>query len=333
MRRREFISGLTGAAVAGPLAARAQTAGRVHRVALILFGSPTALLQGPEPIHPHVRAFVLGIRALGYSEGQNLVLERLSGEGSLARVAEVMADAVARDFHVIATAGNETAQAAKRATERIPIVMATSDDPISAGIVESLARPGRNITGFATNPGAEFEVKRLQLLKETVPGAVRVAFLGAQYAWERADTARVRAAAEGMGVRLVHVEHSPTDVEDARAAIRRDRPDAIFIPRHSAAFANRQAIAELAIEERLPGISPFREFAEAGGLMSYGTDIPALFRRAAGHVDKILKGAKPADLPIEQPTKFELVLNLKAAKALGLTVPPSLLLLAEEVIE
>ena len=332
MRRREFI-GAFSAAGAWPLVARAQPAGKVHRVALILFGSPTALLQGPDPVHPHVRAFVLGMRALGYRDGENLVLERLSGEGSLARIDEVMAGAVAREFHVIATAGNETAQAAKRATEPIPIVMATSDDPISAGIVESLARPGPNITGFATNPGAEFEVKRLQLLKEAVPGAVRVAFLGARYAWERADTARVRAAAEGMGVRLAHVEHGPTDVEDARASIRRDRPDAIFVPRHSAAFANRQAIAELAIEERLPGISPFREFAEAGGLMSYGTDIPALFRRAAGHVDKILKGAKPADLPIEQPTKFELVLNLKAAKALGLTVPPSLLLLAEEVIE
>ena len=139
MKRREVLAGL-GAAL-WPLRGQAQPAGRVHRVALILFGSPTALLQGSEPVHPHVRAFVLGMRALGYREGQNLVLERLSGEGSLARVTDVVADAIARDFHVIATAGNETAQAAKRATERIPIVMATSDDPISAGIVESLARP------------------------------------------------------------------------------------------------------------------------------------------------------------------------------------------------
>jgi putative tryptophan/tyrosine transport system substrate-binding protein len=174
VKRREVIAGV-GAAVAWSLAARAQSAGKVHGVALILFGSPTALLQGPDPVHPHVRAFVHGMRALGYNEGQNLVLQRLSGEGSLARVGEVMAEAVAREFHVIATAGNETAQAAKRATEQIPIVMATSDDPIAAGIVESLARPRGNITGFTTNPGAEFEVKRLQLLKEAVPGAVRVA--------------------------------------------------------------------------------------------------------------------------------------------------------------
>jgi len=171
------------------------------------------------------------------------------------------------------------------------------------------------------------------LLKEAAPKAARVAFLGTRYAWDRADTDSLRAAAQGMGLTLIHCEHSPMYLDDARGTIRRDRPDAIFVPRHSAAFVNRHVIADLAIAERLPGISPFREFAEAGGLMSYGTDVPELFRRAIGHVDKILRGVKPADLPVEQPTKFELGLNLKAAKSLGLTIPPTLLARADQVIE
>jgi putative tryptophan/tyrosine transport system substrate-binding protein len=331
VRRRDAIA-LIGAGACAP-AMYAQAAARTYRVALVIFGSPAAMMKGSDPPHPHVRAFLQGLRAHGYIEGQNLFLERRSAEGSVEQAAEIMADLIGRNFDVIATAGNESAQAAKRATNLIPIVMATSDDPIAAGIVESLARPGANITGLTTNPGPEFEVKRLQLLKEAAPKAARVAFLGTRYAWGRADTDSLRAAAQGMGLTLIHYEHSPMYLDDARGAIRRDRPDAIFVPRHSAAFVNRQVIAELAVAERLPGISPFREFADAGGLMSYGTDVPELFRRAVGHVDKILRGAKPADLPVEQPTKFELVLNLKAAKSLGLTTPPTLLALADEVIE
>jgi putative tryptophan/tyrosine transport system substrate-binding protein len=293
MRRREFIMILGGAAATLPPPAGAQPPARVHRVGLILTTSPLSELTGPDPIHPLVRAFVHGLRDLGYVEGQNLILERRSAEGRFERFAEI----------------------------------------VEAGIVASLARPGGNITGFTVHPGPEFEAKRLQLLKEALPEATRVALLGLKSTWEGPDGKHVRAAARVLGVTLVHAEHTPTDYAEAFALMTRDRPHALFVARHAANYANRQLILDFAADHRLPGIFPWRENVEAGGLMSYGLSTPDVFRRAAGHVDKILKGAKPADLPVEQPTRFELVINLKTAKGLGMTVPPALLASADEVIE
>ena len=181
--------------------------------------------------------------------------------------------------------------------------------------------------------GPEFEAKRIQLLKEVVPEASRVAYLGVADDWDSDEGKAVRAAVRTMGVTLVHARHTPVHYADAFALITRERPHALFVARNPAIYAYRQLIADFAIEHRMPGMYPWREFVEAGGLMSYGVSIPDLYRRAAGYVDKILKGAKPADLPVEQPTKFELVINLKTAKALGITIPPALLARADEVIE
>jgi putative ABC transport system substrate-binding protein len=324
---------LGGAAAVWPLAARAQQTGKVNRVGLILTTSPVSEMAGPDPSHQGTRAFVHALRDLGYVEGQDLVLERRSAEGRFERFAEIVAELVGRRTDVITTVGVEMAREAKRVTTAVPIVMAGSIDPVRAGIVASLARPGGNVTGLTINPGSEFEAKRIQLLKEVVPEASRVAYLGVADDWDSDEGKAVRAAARTMGVTLVHARHTPVHYADAFALITRERPHALFVARNPAVYANWQLIADFAIKHRMPGMYPWREFVEAGGLMSYGVSVPDLFRRAAGYVDKILKGAKPADLPVEQPTKFELVLNLKTAKALGINIPPALLARADEVVE
>jgi putative tryptophan/tyrosine transport system substrate-binding protein len=334
MRRREFIAGLGGAA-AWPLAAKAQQTGKVHRVGLIFTVPPVSDMAGPNPNNPAVRAFVQSMRALGYIEGQNFVLERRSAEGRFERIGEIIAELIDRKVDVIVAAGgnDDVALEAKRITRTVPIVMANSNDPVAAGIVASFARPGGNITGFTQSTGPEFETKRLQLFREALPSASRIAFLGLKSDWEGPQGAALRAAAQALGVTMVHAEHTPTYFADAFNQLIRDRPDAIFVPRNATAFANRQLIAGFAVEHRIPGMYAYREYVEIGGLMSYGSSVSDLFRRAAGQVDKILKGAKPADLPIEQPTKFELVVNARTAKSLGLTIPPTLLAIADEVIE
>ena len=332
--RRKIMTLLGGAAAAWPLVARAQQAGKVHRVALILTSAQISDMVGPDPIGPVTRAFVHTLRALGYVEGQNLVLERRSAEGRYERFGEIVAELVGRNVDVIVTAGsNELAQAAKRATSTVPIIMVNSIDPVEAGIIASLARPGGNITGFTVHAGPAIEAKRLQLLKEAVPLATRVAFLATKSGWEGPEGTAVRTAAPTLGVTMVLAEHTPTHFADAFALIARDRPHALFMGRTLGNIANRKLVADFALQQRLPGMYAWREFVDAGGLMSYGTSNTDLFRRAAARVDKILKGAKPADLPVEQPTKFEFVLNLKTAKALGLTIPPLVLAQADEVIE
>jgi putative tryptophan/tyrosine transport system substrate-binding protein len=330
MRRRDFITGLAGS---WPLAAHAQPAGKVARVALILTTSPVSEMTGPEPIHPLVRAFVRTLRILGYVEGQNLVLERRSAEGRFERFQEIVADLVGRGIDVIVTVTNEMAIAAKRVTNSVPIVMVTSSDPVGIGIVASLARPGGNVTGFTINAGPEIEAKRLQLLKEALPQMARAVFLGTAEDWASEEAQSVRDAAKALGVTLIHAEHLPTRYADAFALVGREQPDALFIARNPANFANRQVIIDFMAERRIPSSSYYREFADAGGLMSYGASTGDLFRRAAGQVVKILKGAVPSDLPIEQPTRFELVFNLKTARALKLEISPALLISADEVIE
>jgi putative ABC transport system substrate-binding protein len=218
-------------------------------------------------------------------------------------------------------------------TRTVPIVMANSSDPVAQGLVDSLARPGGNITGFTGNTGPEFEAKRLQLLREVAPNATRVAYLGLKLDWESPAAMGVRNAAERLGITLLHAEHTPSNYDDAFAFIVREELHGLFVARNPWNFSNRRPITALASERRMAAVYPTREFTEVGGLISYGPSLFDLYRRAAGQVDKILKGAKPAELPVEQPTKFDLVINFKTAKALELTIPPTLLALADEVIE
>jgi len=333
MQRRELIA-LLGGAAAWPLAAGAQEATTVHRVGWFFSSVPLTEMEGPDPIDPVGRALVRGLRDLGYIEGKNLVLERRSAEGKFERIDGIATELVSRKPDVIVTGGGEfLARALQRVTKSVPIVSPSGYDPVGSGLVASLARPGGNVTGFVEYPGPEFEAKRLQLLKEAVPTAIRIAFLGMKDVWEGPAAQAVRDAAGMLGMTLIHVEHTPNHYVGAFAQMRRDRPDALYLAYHPSNYANRQLIADFGIEQRMPGIYPYRQVVLAGGLMCYGASQTDLWRRTAGLVDKILKGAKPADIPIERPTKLELVINLKTAKALGLTVPATLLTLADEVIE
>src|SRR5262245_21649272 len=317
MRRREFISLLGGAVVARPLATVAQQAGKVYRVALITAATPVSDIVGPEPVHPPTRAFLQGMRALGYVEGQNLILERRSPEGHYERAGDIVAELVRLKVDVIVTVGAPVALAARAVTTSIPIVMATSKDPENQGLVQSLARPGGNITGLSTSVGPELEAKRLALLKEVLPGLSRVAYLSskADQDWEKPWGKSVRMAAEALGVTLVLAEHTARQYADAFALISSANIDALFVSWSPPAFADRAHIVDFATRMRLPSNFAYREPVELGGLLSYGVNLADLFRRAAGYVDKILQGANPAELPVERPTKFELVINLKTAMA------------------
>jgi ABC-type uncharacterized transport system substrate-binding protein len=328
MRRREFLGALGGTVIALPFGANAQQAIKVYRVGYFFSTAPLAVMVGSDPIDPVTKAFVHGLRALGYTEGENLVLERRSAEGKFERIDEIAAELVSRKPDVIVTgSGDFMAQALQRVTKSVPIVVSGSFDPVGSGLVANLAHPGGNITGFIEYIDPEFETKRLQLLKEAVPKAIRVAFLGMKDVWDGPSAQAVRDAAAVLGVTVFHVEHTPNNYADAFALMIRDRPD------HPTNYVNRQRIADFGITQRIPGIVPYREATMAGGLMSYGVSVTDQYRRVAGLVDKILKGAKPADIPVERPTRLELVINLKTAKALGLDVPPSMLAMAHEVIE
>ena len=336
MRRREFIKliALGGAATLVPLSAEAQS-GKVHRVGIIATTSPVSELAGPEPINPAVRAFVQGLRALGYVEGQNLILERRSAEGRFERFGAIVTELVNLKADVIVTAGDPMAKVARGITTTVPIVMASSTNPLGEGLVQSIARPGGNITGLTTLVGPEIEAKRLELLRAVLPGVSRVAYLGSKQDkdWESPWGQSVRTAAQALGVTLVLTEFSPHQYEDAFSRISRGGVEAVFVSPSAAAYADRALIADFASKARLPSVFYYRESVDLGGFMSYGANLADVWRRAASYVDKILKGAQPADLPIEQPIKFELVINLKTAKALGLTVPQGLLNAADEVIE
>ena len=328
-----LIASLVLGTLLAPISTDAQQAGKVYRVGLIFTTAPVSEMAGPEPVHPPTRAFLHTLRSLGYVEGQNLVFERRSAEGKFERFTEIVAELVRLKTDVIVTVTNPLAQAAKQVTTTVPIVMVASVSPVETGLVASLARPGGNITGLTSNTGPEIEGKRLELLRDALPKISRVAYFGMKTDWEGPSGESVKAAAKALNVTLLHAEHAPNEYSGAFAVIARQRPDALFVAFSGPAFAHRHLIVEFAIKNRLPGTYARREFVEAGGLMSYGVSSPDLFRRAATYVDKILKGAKPADLPIEQPTKFELVINLKTAKAMGLTIPQSVLIRADEVIQ
>jgi putative tryptophan/tyrosine transport system substrate-binding protein len=334
MERRAFVTGL-GAVLAAPLAAEAQQRGKVYRVGLIFTTSPVSEMAGPEPVHPSARAFVQGLRALGYVEGQNFILERRSAEGQFERFGAIVAELLGLKADVIVAPGDLIPRAAMAITTTTPIVMVTSTDPVREGLVQSLARPGGNATGLTLAAGPEIEAKRLELLRQALPGLSRVAYLASKddRDWESAAGQSLRTAAEAAGVTLVPAEHTSQQFTEAFSLISRARVQALLVPASPPAFAGRALIVDFATRLRLPSMFSFREPVQNGGLMSYGVNVAENFRRAATFVDKILKGAKRADLPVEQPTKFELVINLKTAKALGLTIPPSLLLRADQVID
>jgi len=310
------------------LTADAQQPGKMPRIGYL--GSGYADSPRTQSLH---EVFRRGLREHGWVEGQNIAVERRFAEGKTERFPELAAELVRLQVDVIVTGGSQTARAAKEATRTIPIVMAVSGDPVGSGLVASLARPGGNITGLSIQ-ATEVGGKRLELLKEAVPQASRIAVLwnaaepGKELEWQ--DTQR---AAQALGVTLHSVEvRGPEDFDRAFAAIARERPDALLTFSDPLTLQHQRRIVDFATQNRLPLMSEGKEFAEAGGLMTYGASLPALFRRAAYYVDRILKGAKPADLPVEQPMKFELVINLKTAQALGLTLPSILLFQADEVI-
>jgi putative ABC transport system substrate-binding protein len=332
--RRTFLAvAATTTLLAAPLGAGAQPAGKVYRVGLIFPSPPVSEMAGPEPVNVAARAFVRGLRALGYVEGRNLILERRSAEGRFERFAPIVAELVSLNVDVIVVSSTSLAQRAREVTTAVPIVMGAVADPVGSGLAQSLGRPGGNVTGLTSDVGPEIHGKRLELLKGAVPRASRVAFLGARQLWGAVYEQSIKPGAKALGLTVFLAEHTPTDYTGAFTLIRRERPDALFVAPSSENYAQRRLIVDFATSNRLPNIHAFRESVEVGGLMSYGVNVADLFRRAAGYVDKILKGAKPGDLPVEQPTKFELVINLKTAKALGLTIPQSLLLRADQVIE
>jgi len=319
MERREFI--VTLALLAAPRAAEAQPSTTIPRIGLL------ADATSWEPLR-------LGLRDLGYVEGKSIALEERSSQGRNERFSQLASDLVRLNVNVIVTWGTPATLAAKQATRTIPIVMASAGDPVRSGLVSSLAHPGGNVTGL-TVLGPGLAAKRLELLKEAVPNMSRVAFL-----WNPANPDQgasfneVQAGARALGVTLHSVEaRSREELEQAFAAMKHSRPSALLMTADAVHHHYIGRIVAFAAEIRLPVMYQLTEAVDRGGLMSYGASLPDLGRRAASYVDKILNGAKPADLPVEQPTKFELVINLKTAKALGLTIPPSLLLRADELIQ
>jgi putative ABC transport system substrate-binding protein len=324
MDRRAFLAG-SAALLAAPLAAEAQQAGKVSRMGFL------GLFAGP-----NFDAFRQALRELGWVEGQNLVIDYRSAEGRLDRFPDLAAELVRLKVDIIVAEGTQGVTAAKNATETIPIVMiAGSADPVGLRFIASLARPGGNVTGLSYSVGPDIASKGLELLKEAVPKVRRVAILSnPANPVQPLFTRELKAAAGALGVQLQLLEaRGPDEFDGAFAAMTKERVGALLVVADSMFIFHRARLADLAAKSRLPAAFGNRADVEAGGLMSYGPSLRDLWRRAATYVDKILKGAKPADLPVEQPTKFELVVNLKTARSLGLTIPPSILARADQVIE
>jgi ABC-type uncharacterized transport system substrate-binding protein len=326
MRRREFITLLGGAAAAWPLAARAQQPGKLPTVGFLVSGTPASHGQW-------FAGLAQRLRELGWIEGRTVAIEYRWAEGRTERAAEIAAEFVQRKVDVIVTAGTAFVVAAKQATSVIPIIFAAAGDPVGTGLVASLARPGGNITGLSIQQ-PDVAAKRLELLREVVPSLGRLAILGNVGGPAVVlDMREVQAAARTLGLDVITLEiRRGEDIVPAFEALK-GHADALYVVIDPLVNTHRIRINTLALGVRLPTMHTVREFVEAGGLMSYGPNIPDLYWLAAGYVDKILRGAKPADIPVGQPTKFDLVINLTTAKALGLEVPPMLLARADEVIE
>ena len=326
MRRREFVSLLGGAAASLPLAAGAEQAANLPTIGLLVSGTPSSHREW-------VAAFVQRLRELHWIEGRTIAIEIRWAEGRNERLAEIAAEFVRRKVDVIVTSATPPTLAAKQATSVIPIVFAALGDPVGAGLVESLARPGGNATGLSLQQ-TDAASKRLELLRDVVPGLRRLAIMANSGNPSAAlDMREAEATARALGLEAItSAILRSEDIAPALDALK-GRVEALYVCNDPLVNTNRVRMNTLALAARLPAIYGFRELVEAGGLMSYGPNYSDLFRRAADYVDKILRGAKPADIPVEQPTKFDLVINLTTAKALGLTIPPMLLARADEVIE
>jgi putative ABC transport system substrate-binding protein len=311
----------------GGVEARAQQPTKILRIGYL---SPTFSSTNSA----RIEAFRQGLRELGYVEGKNIVIEYRHADGKLDRLAALATELVRLKVDVIVTSSPIPTRAAKEATVTIPIVFAQDSDPVANGFVASLARPGGNITGLSTL-APELSGKRLELLKEVVPKLSRVAVFGTSTSPSTAPTLKeTELAAGAFKVQLQYLDIlDPKDIETAFRAASKGRVDAVLVLAGPVVFSQRTQITGLAVKSRLPAIYPQTEFTEAGGLMYYGANTPDMYRRAATYVDKILKGAKPGDLPVEQPTKFELIINLKAAKQIGLMIPPNVLARADKVIK
>ena len=324
MKRRDFIT-LLGGAAAWPVAAGAQQPGKAVRIGYLAIRAPMSADE----------ALLQALRELNWIEGRNIVIERRFSAGNFDRLREFAAGLVRLKVDAIVAVASASTQAAKDATASIPICFVNAGDPVGQGFVMSLARPGGNVTGVSFDASPDITAKQLQLILETVPKASRVAVLwNPTSPFLRSYWSVAQAAAPALGVVLQSLEvQDASQYETAFKAIGRDRADALVVLSDSFATFHRARIAELAAEHRLPVLYGHRQYVEAGGLMSYGPSLFDVYRRAAAYVDKILKGTRPADLPVEQPTKYELVINLQTAKALGLELPSTLLARADEVIE
>lgn len=327
MKRREFITLLGGAAATWPLAARAQQPAKIPRIGFL--GNSTATMEANliGPLRD-------GLRELGYEEGRNVIIEFRWADGKYDQFPALVAELLAAKVDVIITAGTPATLAIKKATSTVPLVFIAVGDPVGTGVVPNLGRPGGNITGLSSI-APDLEGKRLELLREVVPKLSHVAFfLNPANAFHTASMRQARVAAQSLGIKLQPMEVNKSEqLDGAFASIVKEKPDALLILADRIFLHNRKRMMEFAIQQRLPSVNAYRELVEAGGLISYGPSYEDMHRRAAVYVDKILKGTKPADLPIEQPTKFTLLINLKTAKTLGLTVPPTLVARADELIE
>jgi len=308
--------------------AHAQQAGKVYRIGFLAFGSPPS---GPAS---YLEAFRQRLRELGYVESDNLDLELRYAEGKFDRLSELAAELVRLKMDIIVTSGTSAAWIAKEATKTIPIVIAGASEPVAFGLVASLAHPGGNVTGFSELAGREIEGKRLELLREAIPTASRVAVV--LDSTSRRDPTPLEKTAKALGFTLLLSDEeyaTPDEFQIAFATMIRERIDALYAPETPVNVLHQSLIIKLAAKNRIPAIYGSRVFVELGGLMSYGTDFTDMFRSVATYVDKILKGVKPADLPVQQPTRFELVINLKTARQIGLMIPPQLLMQADKIIK
>ncbi|WP_052363078.1 ABC transporter substrate-binding protein [Bradyrhizobium sp. DOA9] len=318
-----------GAAATWPSGIRAQQpATKVYRIGYLASASREQTLR-------NIGAFEAGLRSLGYRVGENIVIEYRFADGDMGRLATLATEVAGLGVDIIVSGTNATTVAAMKAARTIPIVMANSAEPVSAGLVASLARPGGNVTGFSSEPGDEINGKRLEFLKDTLPNVSRVGILwNPDFAPNQKRLASLREAGQTLGLTLVSAEaRGPDILEPAFATLVRERAQVLVVLSDGVLFNHRGEIGVMAVRNRLPAISAVREYAEAGLLLSYGIDLADQFRRSATLVDRILKGTKPGDLPVERPTKYELVINLQTAKALGINVPPTLLTRADAVIE
>ena len=329
---------ITGLALSAMLFAlsfptQAQQSGKIPRVGVLFIGGRN---------QPHLESFKQGLKERGYTEGKNILLDYRYAEGNVDRLPSLAAELVQLKVDVIVTTSGNSARAATRVTRTIPIVLTTGADPVKSGLAESLAKPGGNVTGLSVIE-EDLSGKRVEILKETFPKMTRMAYLWNPLAVSYSEAGapsgnpsyvQAKKAAETLGVQLLSYKiRTLAEIEKAFADMLKVRPHALLVLQSPVMTLNSKRIVDLALEQQLPGMYPSNQFAQEGGLMAYGPLIGDLYRRAADYVDKILKGAKPADLPVEQPTKFELVINMKTAKALGLTIPPSLLVRADQVVE